>query len=101
MWRCPDALRHHLKLLPEFKDIDATDVARAVMLACHSMTTALRFCHATQDLQLARHLIDARPADLDGKIYEILSPLAEELDLNHPLQAVLVWRALVHFALTR
>ncbi|WP_369820198.1 DUF6880 family protein, partial [Thioclava sp. SK-1] len=97
---CPDALRHHLKLQPDFEDIDAADAARAIVLAYPSMTKALWFCHATQDLQLARQLIDARHAYLDGNVYEILTPLAEELAPNHPLQAVLLWRALIDYALT-
>lgn len=57
---CPDALRHHLKMLPDFEDIDAADAAREVVLAYPSMTKALWFCLATQDLRLARQLIDAR-----------------------------------------
>ncbi|WP_349295698.1 DUF6880 family protein (plasmid) [Thioclava sp. 'Guangxiensis'] len=98
---CPDALRHHLKLLPDFEDIDAEDTARAIVLAYPSMTKALWFCHTTQDLQLARQLIDARYAELNGNVYEILTPLAEELAPNHPLQAALLWRALIDFALTQ
>ncbi|MEI4473535.1 DUF6880 family protein [Frigidibacter sp. MR17.24] len=98
---CPDALRHHLKLLADSEDIEAAEAARAVVLAHPEMTRALWFCHVTQDLPLARHLIDARPTELDGDVYEVLAPLAEEMSPSHPLQAVLLWRALIDFSLTQ
>lgn len=98
---CPDALRHHLKLLPDFDDIEAEDAARQVVLAFELIEDALSYCLTTRDMALAAQLIDTRHAEIDGDAYEVLTPLAETLTPQHPLQAVLLWRAMIDFALTR
>lgn len=98
---CPDALREHIKRLPDFDDIEAEDTARQVVLTFQPVHAALGFCLATNDLSLAAQLIDARHAEIDGNDYEVLTPLAEALIAQHPLQAVLLWRAMIDFALTR
>lgn len=98
---CPDALRHHLKLLPDFEDIEAEDAARQVVLSHPSVDAALAYCLQVGDLTLACQLIDARLAETDGDAYEILTPLADALSPAHPLHAVLLWRAMIDFALTR
>ena len=46
-------------------------------------------------------MIDARSTEIDGDAYEVLTPLADALVAQHPLQAVLLWRAMIDFALTR
>ncbi|CUH78605.1 DUF6880 family protein [Tropicibacter naphthalenivorans] len=98
---CPDALRHHLKLLPDFDDIDAEDAARQVVATFEPVEEALSYCLAVRDLPLAKQVIDARLGQIDGDAYEVLTPLAEALSPHHPLQAVLLWRAMIDFALTR
>jgi hypothetical protein len=98
---CPDALRHHLKLLPDFEDIEAADAARQVVLTFPSADAALAYCLKTRDVSLACQVIDARISDIDGDAYEVLTPLAEALSPQHPLHAVLLWRAMIDFALTR
>ncbi|MBU2961878.1 hypothetical protein KO516_13880, partial [Citreicella sp. C3M06] len=92
---CPDALRQHLKRLPDFEDIEAQDAAREVVRSFKPVDAALAFCLASGDLALAAQLIDARHAEIDGDDYEVLTPLAEALLTQHPLQAVLLWRAMI------
>lgn len=98
---CPDALRHHLKLLPDFEDIEAEDAARRHVLGFVPVEASLSYCHASHDHALAAQLIDTRQAEIDGDAYEVLTPLAEDLAATHPLSAVLLWRAMIDFALTR
>lgn len=98
---CPDALHHHLKLLPDFEDIDAEDAARQVVLSYPSVDAALAYCLKARDLTLACQVIDTRNSEVDGKTYEVLTPLAEALLPEHPLRAVLIWRVMIDFALNR
>lgn len=107
LWRrfekrlCPHALRHHLKLLPDFEDIEAEDAARQVVLTYASVDRALAYCLEVRDLSLACAVIDARLPEIDGDAYEVLTSLADALSPEHPLHAVLLWRAMIDFALTR
>ena len=96
---CPDALRRHLKLLPDFEDIEAEDAARRIVLAYKPVEEALAYCLQAPDLPLAAELIEARSEEIDGDAYEILTPLADALVPSHPLAAVLLWRAMIDFAL--
>ncbi|MCA0993944.1 DUF6880 family protein [Alloyangia pacifica] len=98
---CPDALRRHLKLLPDFEDIEAEDAARRIVLAYKPVEKALAYCLQAPDLPLAADLIDARSEEIDGDAYEILTPLADALAPSHPLAAVLLWRTMIDFALGR
>ena len=98
---CPDALRSHLKMLPDFEDIEAEDAARRIVLDYRPVDKALGYCLQAPDLGLAAELIDARWEDIDGDAYEILTPLADALCAAHPLAAVLLWRAMIDFALNR
>jgi hypothetical protein len=98
---CPDALRRHLKLMPDFEDIAAEDAARQHVLTFPSIDAALAFCLQVQDMALASQLVMSRHTEIDGDTYEILTPLADALMAMHPLAAVLVWRAMIDFALTK
>lgn len=98
---CPDALRHHLKLLPDFEDIEAEDAARQIVLRFDPVDAALNYCLISRDLPLAVELIDQRHTEIDGNAYDILTPLAESLSPDHPLGAVLLWRSMIDFALSR
>jgi CBS domain-containing protein len=98
---CPDALRHHLKMLPDFDDIEAEDAARQVVLGFDPVGAALGYCLAVGDMSLAAQVIDRRHGEIDGDAYEILTPMAEALAPERPLSAVLLWRAMIGFALTR
>lgn len=96
---CPAALREHIKLLPDFEDIEAEDAARTIVRKFPHITMALQYCDVTKDMALAAEVINARAAEIDGDHYEVLTPLAEALRPTHPLQAVLLWRFMIDFAL--
>lgn len=98
---CPDALRRHLKLLPDFEDIEAEDAARRHVLAFPSVDAALAYCLQIQDMSLAVKLVLSRHTEIDGEAYDILTPLADALALTHPLAAVLLWRSMIDFALSK
>lgn len=98
---CPAALRGHLSLLPDFEDIETEEAARRLVLAHEPIEQALVYCLEAPDLPLAAELIDARSDEIDGDAYEILTPLADALAPGHPLAAVLLWRAMIDFALDR
>ncbi len=98
---CPEALHRHLKLLPDFEDIEAEDAARRFVLAYKPVEKALAYCLQAPDLPLAAELIETRTEEIDGDAYEILTPLADALVPSHPLAAVLLWRATIDFALGR
>lgn len=51
------------------------------------------------DLLSAAQLIESRSDEIDGNRYEILTPAAEALRERYPLAAVLLWRAMIDFAL--
>lgn len=94
-----DHLRAFLKLLPDFEDIEAEDRARQIALDFPHMPTALGFFLDWPDLASAAKLIEARQSTLDGDLYHIFTPAAEALRDRHPLAAVLLWRAMIDYAL--
>ncbi|EPX76150.1 DUF6880 family protein [Salipiger mucosus] len=98
---CPHALGGLLKRLPDFDDIEAEDRAREVVLAYTPVEAGLAFCLSWPDTALAARLVHNRSDELDGNAYEILTPAAEALCSEHPLAAVLIWRAMITFALER
>lgn len=98
---CPDALRRHLKLLPDFEDIEAEDAARNHVLTFPVIDAALAYCLQVQDMSLAAQLVLSRHAEIDGDAYDILTPLADASVATHSLAAVLLWRSMIDFALTK
>lgn len=92
-------LRAYLKVLPDFEDIEAEDRARLYAQNFPDAMTALRFLMDWPDHTSAAALILDRISDLDGNHFETLSPAAEALRDRHPLAAVLLWRAMISFAL--
>ena len=92
-------LRDFLRVLPDFDDIEEEDRAKAHALDFPDIHTALRFLLDWPDLALAAQLVEARAGQLDGALYHILPPAAEELRDRHPLAAVLLWRAMITQAL--
>jgi hypothetical protein len=96
-----DYLRAFLKLLPDFEDIEAEDRARAHALAFDDLPTALNFFLGWPDLASAAKLIQSRQQELDGDLYHIFTPAAEALRDRHPLAAVLLWRAMIDYALAK
>ena len=51
------------------------------------------------DLLSAARLIESRSVGTNGNRYEALTPAAEALCDRHPLAPVLLWRAMIHYAL--
>ncbi|MEP3026004.1 MAG: DUF6880 family protein [Ascidiaceihabitans sp.] len=92
-------LRAYLKALPDFEDIEAEDRARTHALQFPDAMTALRFLLEWPDHVSAAALIQERIDELDGNHYEILTPAAEALRDRHPLASVLIWRAMINYAL--
>ena len=97
---CPDALRRHLRLLPDFDDIEAEDAARAHILRFQPIEHALLYCLQAPDLALGTQIVTTRFSEIDGEAYDILTPLADAVLPEHPLVAVLLWRAMIDFALS-
>lgn len=92
-------LRPYLTALPDFEDIEAEDRARAHALKFTDAMTGLRFLLEWPDHASAAALILKRIGELDGNHYEILTPAAEALRDRHPLASVLLWRAMINYAL--
>lgn len=97
----PSCLRDYLKRLPDFEDFDAERKALQQVQDDPSLAKALVFFHRWPDLECAAKLVVARAAELDGDLYEILSPLAEDLAGKYPLAATLVLRSMIDFTLTK
>ncbi len=98
---CPTSLRRHLKMLPDFDDIEAEDRARQHVLTFQPIEAALIYCLTAPDLALGTELVHARFAEIDGEAYDILTPIAEALLPSHPLAAVLLLRSMIGFALSK
>jgi hypothetical protein len=96
---CPDALRRYLARLPDFEDVEAEEAAKAHVLRFEAVSPALAFCRAWPDLPLAARLVLDRADEIDGDLYELLTPAADALVADHPLAAVLLWRAMIRFSL--
>lgn len=92
-------LRAYLKNLPDFDDVEAEDKARAQVLVYPGFSAALSFFVEWPDLLSAAELIESRSDEIDGNRYEILTPAAEVLRERYPLAAVLLWRAMIDYAL--
>ncbi|MCP9771199.1 hypothetical protein KBY66_00930 [Synechococcus sp. Tobar12-5m-g] len=94
-------LRDYLKRLPDFED--AAEEERALELALHYpiFSQALRFLHQWPDRRRAARLILERQGELDGDSYELLGPVAEALEAQQSLAAMLCLRAMIEFSLER
>ena len=92
-------LRAFLKKLPDFEDIAAEERALAIALSWPEAHAALHFLVTWPALDLAAQLVVARAADLNGDLYELLSPAAEALAERHPLAATIALRAMIDFTL--
>lgn len=91
----PTPLRDHLKLLPDFDDVEAEDRAKAHVLAYPDTSAALQFCLDWPDLLTAAQLIYTRVEEIRGDHQALLTQAAEALRARHPLAAVLLWRAMI------
>ncbi len=92
-------LRAHLKLLPDFDDIEAEERALSFASRFASFHQALAFLIDWPALDRAAGLIMARTGELDGDQYWLLTPAADALEQRHPLAATLVLRAMIDLSL--
>jgi len=96
---CAETLRRYLSRLPDFDDDEALLKARTHVRTHPNLLQAFIFCVSWPDAGLAADLILSRHAELDGNIYELLTPTSELLKAEHPLAATLVWRSMITDAL--
>ena len=94
-------LRDYLKQLPDFEDVEAEAAARAHLLGYPDVMRALAFCMEWNDLATLAQLVDMRVWEIDGDLYEALSPAADALRDRYPLAATLLWRAMINDALSQ
>lgn len=93
-------LTAYLKQLPDFEDVEAEERARAHVRVYPDFSSALSFFLDWPDLVSAAQMIETRSDEIDGNRYDILTPAADVLRERHPLAAVLLWRAMIDYALT-
>jgi hypothetical protein len=92
-------LRDHLKMLPDFDDIEVEDAAKVHALEYEDAVTALQFFLEWPDLPHAAQLIERRISEIDGHLDHILAPATEALRNRFPLAAVLLWRMMIDYTL--
>ena len=92
-------LQAYLRRLPDFDDFEAEQRAMSHALAFGDVHRALAFFIGWPDLQRASELVLIRAGELDGDLYELLSPAADALDAKYPLAATLLRRAMIGFVL--
>lgn len=96
-----DHLRAFLKRLPDFDDIEAEQRAFAYVHQHHDVQEALGFFLRWPALADAARLVVDRRTELDGDLYELMTPAADMLAEKYPLAATLVLRAMIDFTLDR
>ncbi|KZS55718.1 hypothetical protein FHT80_006446 [Rhizobium sp. BK226] len=92
-------LRAFLKRLPDFDDLDAEEKAFAHARAFPNVHQALAFFLNWPAPAEAAKLVVIRKAELDGDLYELMTPAAEALAEKHPLAATILLRSMIDFAL--
>jgi hypothetical protein len=95
-----EALRAFLAPLPDFDDMEAEDKAFATVATSGDVHAALRFFLDWPAVSQAAALIERRFREVDGDLYDLLSPAADVLSERHPLAATLVLRAMIDHSLT-
>jgi hypothetical protein len=94
-------LRDYLKRLPAFEDAAAEERALDLAAEHDDLQEALWFLLHWPEPRRAARLVLATPKPLNGNFYELLVPLAELLEKNHPLAASRCLRAMVDFSLLK
>jgi hypothetical protein len=92
-------LREFIRRLPDFDDIEAEDKAFAYVQAFSDVHDAVAFFLRWPALSQAAKLIMRRRSELDGNLYELMTPAAEALAEKHPLMATIVLRSMIDFTL--
>ena len=94
-----DHLRSYLKLLPDFEDVEAEELAKNHVLEFPDILAALDFCLNWPDLLTAARLIQARAEEIDGSAAYFLAPASEALRVRYPLAAMQLLRAMIEHIL--
>ncbi|MCS5700334.1 hypothetical protein NZK32_14935 [Cyanobium sp. FGCU-52] len=94
-------LRDYLKRLPAFEDATAEERALDLVAEHDDLQEALWFLLHWPEPRRAARLVLATPKPLNGNFYELLVPLADLLEKNHPLAASRCLRAMVDFSLLK
>lgn len=94
-------LRAHLKALPDFEDFEAEQRAMAHARDFDDVHAALAFLVQWPALDRAAALVRDRAGEIDGNVYEILTPAAELLEVKYPLAATILLRAMIDFSLEK
>ncbi|AMD57821.1 hypothetical protein AWN88_06255 [Agrobacterium tumefaciens] len=104
-WRCfeqslnDEHLRAYVRRLPDFDDLEAEERAFAFAQAFPNANRALYFFLRWPSPAEAAKLVTARASELDGDLYELMTPVAEVLSTKHPLAATIVLRSMIDFTL--
>ncbi|MBU2487202.1 MAG: hypothetical protein KKG78_19165 [Alphaproteobacteria bacterium] len=104
-WKCFEQslndkhLRDFLRHLPDFDDIEAEERAYGYAQAFPDVHRALAFFLRWPSLEEAAKLVTARQAELDGNLYELMTPAAEPLQEKYPLAAIILLRSMIDFTL--
>ena len=96
-----DLLRAYVAALPDFEDEEALDRAFAHVAAHPQRHRALAFFMTWPRLDLASKLVLRHIGAWDGRFYEVLAPATEVLEHDHPVAAIVLYRALIDDILER
>ncbi len=92
-------LRDYLQRLPAFEDVAAEERALDLVAEHDDLPEALWFLLHWPEPHRAARLVLASPRPLNGDLYRLLAPLADLLEVPHPLAATRCLRAMVDFSL--
>jgi hypothetical protein len=92
-------LRDYLTKLPDFDDFDAEQNALDYAAQTKNVLLALSFLISWPALDRAARLVTERTTELDGNVYELLTPAADALGSKYPLAATVVLRSTIDFTL--
>ena len=92
-------LRVYLARDPGFDTVEVEERAFAHVMAFPRVDRALAFLLSWPSLERGAALVMARSGELNGDYYELLTPAAEALALDHPLAATLTLRPMIDFTL--
>jgi len=104
-WQCflkslsIDHLRAYLQRLPDFDDEEALTKALDYAQTVKSPHSALAFLINWPALDRAALLVLERSKELDGNLYELLTPAAHILAGKYPLAATLLLRTMIDYSL--
>jgi hypothetical protein len=96
-----DVLRAWVDRLGDFEEFEALDRAFAVAFAYPAHHRALVFFSDWKRFDLAARLAVDRAGTWSGAAYDVLVPIAAELEETHPLAATILYRALLDDILDR